>query len=346
MREFTKRNPVFSVVLVSVLLGVIALYGLPRVASGEPIEIRFAHRAAPPHLTPLLYQKKDVMKHYGKSYTVKLIFVPASSPQISMLAAKELDIAWLAYASFASAVVNANLDLRIVADLLQYGAPGYFPGYFSVMKDSPIRDLKALKGKRIAVPAFGTALDMAARAALRTVGFEANRDYTPVEVRFPNMYAMLKQGKVDAASLSSTQYFDPKIQKTIRPLFPTSLAMGRVQALMQVARTDFLKKDPKAVADFFEDYLRAWTWFFNPANRSEALDLAARYTKRPRELYESYWLTKGDYFRDPEGKIQVKALQSNIDTMHNLGYLKRKLKVDPYVDMSYIEAAAKRIASQ
>ena len=263
-----------------------------------------------------------------------------------MLAAKEIDIAWLAYASFASAVVNANLDLRIVSDLLQYGAPGYFSGYWSVMKSSSIKTLKDFKGKRIAVNALGTALDMALRVALRKVGLEADRDYTRVEVRFPNMYAMLSQGKVDAATVIPPWFYMPKIKKKIRPIFTPAEGMGRVQALMNVARTEFLKKNHAAMRDFFEDYLRAWKWFLDPKNREEALDIVARVTKRPRKNYARYALRKGtDYYHDPDGLINEEALQNNINVMHELGYLKRRLKVKGYIDMSYIKGAKSRLGS-
>ncbi len=329
-----------------VISAVIFAAGVAQPAAAAPVQIRFAHRTPPSHLTQLLFQKKELLKHYGKTYTVKLVFAPSSSSQISMLAAKEIDIAWLAYASFASAVVNANLDLRIVSDLLQYGAPGYFSGWWSVMKTSNIRELKDFKGKRIAVNALGTALDMALRVALLKVGLEADRDYTRVEVRFPNMYAMLSQGKVDAATVIPPWFYMPKIAKKIRPIFKPSEGMGRVQALMNVARTEFLKKNHEAFKDFSEDYLRALRWFLNPKNREEALDIVAKVTKRPRKNYARYALRKGtDYYHDPDGLIHEKALQNNINIMRELGYLKRDLNVKGYVDMSYMKEAARRLGA-
>lgn len=341
-----KKGLFLPIALVAVVLLAFG-FAAPDVEAAEgPLKIRMAHGIPPAHLTPLLFQKKELLKHYGKSYVVELHYVRASSAQIPMLAAKELDIAWLAYASFANAIVNAKLDLRIVADLLQYGAPGYFSGYWSVMKKSDVREVKDLKGKRIAVPAFGTALDMALRVMLRKVGLEAGRDYTPVEVRFPNMYAMLSEGKVDSAIVIPPWWYMEKIQKNLRPIFSPDQALGRVQALMQVARADFLKKNQAALKDFFEDYLRAWKWFLNPANREEALDITARFAKRPRKNYATWALTKKDYFRDPDGRVNAVALQNNVNVMHKLGYLKRPLETGKYIDMSYIEEAKRRLSSR
>ncbi len=338
-----KRGRFLAIVFLTMFFVVLGFAGPNIGAAKEPLKIRLGHGIAPAHLTPLLFQKKELLKNFGKSYVVELHYVRASSAQISMLAAKELDIAWLAYASFANAIVNAKLDLEIVADILQYGGPGHYSGYWAVMKNSDIRDVKDLKGKRIAVPAFGTALDMALRVMLQKVGYEANRDYTPVEVRFPNMFAMLSQGKVDCAIPIPPWWYMPKINKEVRPIFSPDQGMGRVQALMQTARADFLKQNPAALQDFFEDYLRAWKWFLNPANREEALDIIARFTKRPRENYASWALSKKDYYRDPDGRIDAKALQNNVNVMHKLGYLKEPLQTGKYVNMSFIDEANKRL---
>ena len=118
------------------------------------------------------------------------------------------------------------------------------------MKKSDIHDLKDLKGKRIAVPALGTALDMALRVMLETVGYEANRDYTPVEVRFPNMYAMLSQGKVDCAIVIPPWWYMEKIQKELahRDL-PT-----------KVVRLDYYYHDLDGTRKIIQKILSMWAF--------------------------------------------------------------------------------------
>jgi len=101
-----------------------------------------------------LFQKKELLKNYGKTYEVQLIYVANTSAQIPMLAAKEIDIAWIAYSSFATAIENAQLDIKAILDISSYGEPGHFTSYWSVMKDSPIKTIQDIKGKRIAVPAI------------------------------------------------------------------------------------------------------------------------------------------------------------------------------------------------
>lgn len=339
------RSLTLAIALIFTILSWFTLPSPPQEASAAPVKIRLAHGIPPAHLTPLLFQKKEILRHYGKSYEVQLIYAPNTSVQIPMLAAKEIDIAWTAYSSFATAIVNAKLDLKAILDILSYGEPGHHTTYWSVMKDSPIKSLKDVKGKRIAVPAFGTALDIAARVALRKAGLEATRDYTPVEVNFPNMYAMLSQGKVDIAAISTPWIFDPKIQARVRKVFGAEDAMGKIQALMHAVRGEFLEKNRAAVQDMAEDYVRALRWFLNSANRNEALDIAAKFTKRPRSAYESWSLIKAnDSYRDPYGRVDVPVLQRNVNVMHELGYLKTKLDIARHVDASIAEEARRRVA--
>ena len=49
------------------------------------------------------------------------------------------------------------------------------------------------------------------------------------------------------------------------------------------------------------------------------------------------------YFHSPDGKINVKALQSNIDTLYKQGLIKQTLQVAPNIDHSLVEEAAKRL---
>ena len=312
-------------------------------AAAAPVKIRIAHGIPPAHLTPLLFQKKELLKNYGKTYEVQLIYVANTSAQIPMLAAKEIDITWTAYSSFAAAVMNAKLDLKLILDILSYGEPGHFTSYWSVMKESPIKSIKDVKGKRIAVPAFGTALDVAARIALKKAGLEANKDYTPVEVNFPNMFAMLSQGKVDIAAITTPFIYDPKISSKVRKVFGAEAAMGKIQALMHAVRGDFLAKNRAAVQDMAEDYVRAWRWFLTPANREEALNIAAKFTKRPRAAYEWALTRDKDSYRDPYAQVDIKVLQGNLDVMHQMGYLKERLDISKFADPSIAAEARRRV---
>ena len=308
----------------------------------DPLTIRIGWVVTPAQLTPVLFLKKDILKHYGKTYTVDAIRFRGSSPQITALAAGELDIAALAFSSFALAIQNANMkDLRAIADVFQDGANGHYSSEYFVNGDSSIKRVEDLKGKRVASNGVGGAIDMALRQMLKSKGLDKG-DYTLVEVRFPNMPAMLKEKKVDL--VGEVMPFSNILRKQgARSLFAMKDAMGETQMILWTARKPFLEKNKQALLDFFEDQQRALRWFLDPKNRAEAIQIIANFTKRPAASYESWLFTKKDYYRDPEGALNVKALSNNIALQHDLGFLKSNLDVPKFVDDSLAKEAASRL---
>ncbi len=95
-----------------------------------------------------------------------------------------------------------------------------------------------------------------------------------------------------------------------------------------------------------EDALRNERWYLDPKNHAEAVAIAARISKSPASKWDSWFLKKdgerGDYYHDPDGKPDLKALQGNVDAQHELGFIKSAFDVARYADLSLVEEAAKR----
>jgi NitT/TauT family transport system substrate-binding protein len=170
-------------------------------AGAEPIKIRVAYVVPVANWAPLLEAKKDLAKHWGKSYVMEAVRFQGTPPMITALANNEIEIGDLAYSSFGLAVQNAGLDdLRVIADEFQDGVPGYYSNEFFVRKDSGIGKIEDLKGKVIAINAIGSGVDIAMRAALKKHGLVDKKDYTVIEAPFPTMAALLKDKKADLIS--------------------------------------------------------------------------------------------------------------------------------------------------
>ena len=312
-------------------------------ARAEPVKIRMAWVAPVSNWASIVLEKQDLAKHLGKSYTVEAVRYAGTPPMMTAIATGELEIANLAYSTFPLAVQNANLDdLRIIADEFQDGVTGYATNEWAVLKDSPIKTVKDLKGKVIATNAAGSAVDIAARAMLRKNGLEDKRDYTIIEAPFPTMKAMLQEKKVDLAPYVLPFSFDPQLQQIARPLFSSKDAIGVSQFIIWAARKSFIDKNRAAMVDFMEDMLRIERWFLDPANHDEVMKIAGKVTKSPPERWG--WLfTKRDYYRNPDMIPDLNALQSNINLTHELGFIKAPMDVKKYTDLSLAEEAAKRL---
>lgn len=330
--------------IAALAVALIVLRMPPPANSAEPVHVRIGWVVVPSDLAPLMFAKPGLAPHAGHSYVPELTHFSGTSTIVTALAAGELDCATIAYSTFAIAIENAGLkDLRVVADSFQDGIGDYHTNHHMVRSDSPFRTVEDLKGKVLATNEAGSAIDMSLRAMLAKHKMQDRRDVTIIEVRFPDMKAMLRQGEVDLVAAASPYDFDPELTAFARPLFTQADGMGPTQMIMRVMRGEFVTEHRAAMVDFLEDYVRTLRFLYDPAHRSEAVQLVADATKQKPEFYESWVFTKTDYYRDSRGLPNLEVLQANIATQHELGFLKSEFDVKQYADLSLIEEAANRI---
>ncbi|WP_088347899.1 MULTISPECIES: ABC transporter substrate-binding protein [Rhodomicrobium] len=312
-------------------------------AQADPVKIRIGWSTMPGHMIPVLYSKPEILKHYGKSYTVEPIRFRGSSPQITAMAANEIDMAAFSPLVLALAVNNARLDVKAVADIIQDGVGEYHSETFLVRADSGITKVEDMKGKRIGTNAIGSASDTAIRAMFRNKKMQDKRDFTMVEVAFPNIPAMLDERKIDMGTVLQPMSDQLLATGKYKTLFTAKEAMGPSQLVFLAANGKFLKDNKTALMDFFEDHVRAVRWFTDRANRTEAVKIVADFMQQSPDTLP-HLFTKNDYFRDPYMFPNVKTLQDSIDVAVELALAPKGLKVDPdYVDLSFVQEAKKRI---
>ena len=314
--------------------------------SAEPYHLRIGWVVKPADLVTIMFEKPGLAPHAGKSYIPELIHFAGTSTEMTALATGGLDVAALAYSTLALGIENAGMaDLRVIGDTFQDGVPGYHSNGFVVRSDSPIHTVEDLKGKVLASNQTGSAVDVALRAMLAKHHLRDKRDVTIIEVRFPDQKAMLKEKKVDLITAVTPFGFDPELLSFSRTLFTQKEAVGRTQMIMHAARAGFLEKHRAEMVDFMEDYLHVLRYVSDPAHRDEVVALVAEATRQKPSFYEGWIFTKRDYYRDPEGLPDLKALQKNVDLAKQLGFLRSDLDVGKYVELSIVKEAAQRIAA-
>ena len=315
--------------------------GLAVPASAEPLKIRISWSVTPPHITPLLFENKSILRHYAKSYEVETIRLRGSGPSLTALAANELDIAGFSYQALALGVVNAKLNLRVVSDVMGVGLNGYGDDEF-MARPGEIKSLTDLKGKRIAVNARGSGTDAVVRKKMLSVGLQDGRDYTIVEIGFSNMLPALESKRVDLGFFVAP--FDLRAKKKgYETIFTFGGVLGPTQTLVWAAKKEWLDANREALKDFFEDALRARRWLMDPANRTRASEIIAKVTKRKPENYSDWVFSKDDYYRSPDARPDLALLQKNIDDFHALGLIPGTINVSKYADLSFQEEAVRRL---
>ncbi len=337
-----------NIALAAIIGGAIIIAGIASSAhaASAPLLIRVGWAETPGHLAPLVAElakrHPEIMPNDGKVYEFQPIRFPGSTPQIQALAIKQLEIAAFSDSAFALAVTNAHLDVKIVADVIQTGHPGYFPGEYVVAKDGPIKTVADVKGKRVATNAIGSEADSTMRAMLRKHGIK-DSDFTTVEANFANQPAMLEEGKVDMIELLPQFASELMATGKYRVLFTGAEVHGISEAVFWCMRADFIAAHRPALVDFLTDYMRAMHWFLNPANRKEALDILVAVTHKPLKDVE-FAFTPHDFYRSPDLMPDIPAVQREIDEDVALGVLPKRVVVSPkYVDLSLIKAAQEQL---
>ncbi len=331
--------------VVAVLIGgALASADAPPAAAATPVPIRVGWAETPGHLAPLVavLAKKhpEIMPGDGKTYDFEPIRFPGSTPQIQALAIHELEVAAFSDSAFALAITNAHLDVQIIADVIQTGHKGYFPGEYVVANDGPIKTVADVKGKRVATNAIGSEADSTMRAMLRKHGIK-DSDFTTVEANFANQPAMLEEGKVDMIELLPQFAHDLMATGKYRILFTAAQVNGISEAVFWCARADFIAAHRPAMIDFLTDYMRAVRWFLDPKNRTEALAILTAVTHKPLQDLQ-FAFTPRDFYRSPDLLPDIPAVQKEIDEDVKLGVLPKAITVSPkYVDLSLVKAAAK-----
>ena len=328
----------WSIALVAALL--VLAQGASR---AEPVKIRVSWIAPLSNWASLLMEKKDLARHMGKSYVLEPVRYSGTPQQITALANNELEIANLAYTTLPIAIHNAGLsDLRVIADELQDGIPGYYSQEYMVLKDGPVQKPEDMKGRVMAINAGGSAVDIAMRKMLRTKGLEVNRDFVQIEAPLPSMRAILADKKADMVPLVVPFSFDPELRKIAKPLFLNSDVMGVTQLLFWTARKSFIDKNRAAMVDFMEDTLRITSWFLDPKNHAEVIAIASRVTKQPPERL-GWVFTNKDYHHAAGMRPDLVALQRNVALVKELGLTDKDTDVAKYSDLSLLDDAAKRL---
>jgi len=311
----------------------------------EPEKIRIGWIVTPAELTPYMFAKAGIAVHSGVSYTLEPVHFQGSVMEVTAAQADELDIAVFGSTSFAIAVENAGLgDLRIIADEVQDGVPGWSGPEFRVLKDGPIKTIDDLRGKVLATNAFGGETDMAIKRTMLQHKMMPNRDFNEIEAEMANMNALLIEKKADLVAAVHPFQDIPDFAAKSRTLFTTGDALGRFEVSFWTARSGYIAAHRAVLTDLLEDYVRAIRWYADPAHRDEGLQIVANFTKRPLTTFDKWLFLPGKgYYRGPDAMPDVDAITANIQMQHELDMIKADLDAKNYADLSLLKAAIARL---
>lgn len=338
----TRRSLLQATGAAAALAATATLPNPARAAGPPPIRYATGGGIGPNELETVIFldwMKQNVLKRYGKDYTLTLTFTRSTADAASLLAAGQVDLGSLATPVFAAATLKNAIPggATILADVFDDGVPGHAANAFFVLNDAPIHSVADLKGKKVAVNAYGTIVDLPLRIALKKAGLDPVSDVEIVEIGFPDIGPALRQKRIDCGSLV-LPFMPIEVAKGgIRQLFSCAEALGGpYTTIFQTGRNDFLKSNGPAVRSMLADYTEALHWLYDPANRAKAIELTATLTKSSPKVLETYFLLANDFYRDLGGCIRPAYLQRVADAMLSQKLLPGPIDMGKYLDLSYL----------
>jgi sulfonate transport system substrate-binding protein len=298
---------------------------LPKIRIGTHISIS-AH---------LFMQKKpELLKGLGKTYEVEWVRFSGSGDAMPALVAGKLDACLATPFPMSNAINASRVPVTIVHQLLSFGFDGYYDDFAVVRTDSGINKIADLKGKIVGINAIGGTLEQGARIVARKNGLDPDRDLTFVEARPPFLAQMVRDNKVQVATLFQPFFEEAMAKGDLKILYRNSdVYGGPTDYVFMAFENGFLKNNAKVVRDYVADYIAAVNWALD--NRQEAVRIYAEQWKLPVPVVDSYLLTKKDYLVRRDGSLSVKNIQPIFDALASNGF-SAPVDAAKYIDLSYL----------
>ncbi len=298
---------------------VVLLILCPSFGYGQRLpKIRAAYTSISIQMTPLYLMKElDLPRKQGLD--VEMLYVPVSSRAIQAALAGEIQF----LTSGGVANINANIAgadfVGLTATLNTF--------IFKVLSQPDLREVNALKGKKVGISRLGGASDFSARYALERWGLAPDRDVAIIQVGGEPELMLALQGKaIDAAVIS-----EPFATLAARSGFNVLYDLSRFEVPYTLhgigTRKSFIRDNRDVVIRFMKAYLEGIYLF--KTNRELALNTLKKYTRLSdisvmQSVYDEYAqrLIRNVPYPNPEGiqtilgqlaksRPQIKGLNPN-----------------------------------
>lgn len=254
-------------------------------SKSQPVSvINIGHQNGTPGLNLLKARGLLEKRLEPQGIKVKWFEFKGGPPMIEAMAAGGVDIGGVGNLPPIYAQASGNPIVYVAATDSNAGSQAIV-----VAKDSPIKTLADIKGKKLAIQK-GTALQYLALKALASAGLTLN-DVKPVYLTIPDSVTAFEGGSVDLLPAVDPYLASKEIKGTLRVLVRGSDVAP--QRLFYIATQKFSQNHPDLLKIVLEEQRNAEEWA--KANPKEIAKLLSEQTKYTPEVWE-FALQKRPYF--------------------------------------------------
>jgi NitT/TauT family transport system substrate-binding protein len=321
-----------------VALGVVSATG---VARAEEITVHIALVRSISNGAELIALDRGYFKEYGLNVVIEDINTSANT--IAMLATNRLQIIAGGISAGYFNALQKDVPITIIADRVST------PIRHNLMlrpdlKDE-IKDLKQLKGKVIASNGAGSVSTYELGKMLETAGLKLS-DVDVKILSFPQMGTAFANKAIDAALVIppfTYEYLDQHLAvefaETDKLVQPNPMTIAVI-----MVNTDWAKQHPDALQGYVTAYLRGVRDYCNAYHhgsiRQDMIDSIVKYgsERNPKLLNDYPWVA-----RSPNLRLNVASMLDMQDWYVANKFSTAKLPAERLVDMSYADAAVKKL---
>jgi len=257
---------------VAVLLLFLSLLGFlaaraPAAAAGEKLRLGYL-RSDLHHLAAWVGIEKGFFRDEGLEVETAGIF-NAGAEEMSAFASKGIDVGYLGMAPSVTGVANHAASVKAEALANAEGSA------IVVRTDSPVRQVKELAGKTVAIPGYASVQDFLLHRALEAAGLQAGA-VKIIVVKPPEMITALESSQIDAFIA-----WEPHATKAVtkgvgRVLLPSSQIWKGHPCCVVAFEGSVARDRPAVVQSFLRAHAKATAFIL--ANQDEAVRIGVQYT--------------------------------------------------------------------
>lgn len=207
-------------------------------------------------------------------------------------------------------------------------------------KDSPIKDIKDLRGKKIAVAKGSSAYNFL-YMVLDRAGLK-DEDVKIIHLQPDEARPALDTGAIDAWST-----WEPYVTTAIVQSHATSLVTGDDLKIFApgflIARTGFTKEHPDLTVLFLKTYEQTRKYYVE--HLDEVTDEFVKTKKLEREIISTV-LKNSNPLLSPITPEFARAHQEQADFLYTVGAIKKKLDTSQVMDSTFVEQALKELSEK
>ena len=237
------------------------------VAAAEKLRLSYL-RSDLHHLAAWVGLEKGFFKEEGLDVETAGIF-NAGAEEMSAFASKSIDVGYLGMAPSVTGVANHAADVKAEALANAEGSA------IVVRADSPLRQVKELAGKTVAIPGYGSVQDFLLRRALEAAGLEAGA-VKIIVVKPPEMITALESSQIDAFIAWEPHNTKAVTKGVGRVLIPSSQIWKDHPCCVVAFEGSVAHDRPAVVQAFLRAHAKATAFIL--ANTDEAVRIGVQYT--------------------------------------------------------------------